>query len=299
MQLDFVTVDVFTDRRFGGNPLAVVFDATGLTTAQMQSIAAEFNLAETAFVLPPDQAAHTARLRIFTPKTELPFAGHPNVGSAFALARRGTIFGTAIGDRLVFEEAAGPVPLELIKDGASVAGARLTAPQPLTRGPEVSAETIAAASSIAVEDIETRHHRPCLASCGTAFVIAELKSGQALAAARPQAAVFSREVPAGANGVYLYVRDAGDGVDIRARMFAPLLGVPEDPATGSANAVLGGLLASLQAEPDLSLRLQIAQGVEMGRPSLLEATAEKRGGVVAEIGIGGRCVSVTSGTIEI
>ena len=113
MQLEFVTVDVFTDRRFGGNPLAVVFNGEQLTATQMQSIAGEFNLAETTFVLPPHDASHTAQVRIFTPKAELPFAGHPNVGTAFALARRGSVFGQPIGDRLVFEEAAGLVPLRV------------------------------------------------------------------------------------------------------------------------------------------------------------------------------------------
>src|SRR5437773_11795212 len=116
MLRDFVTVDVFTDRRFGGNPLAVVLNAEGLTTAQMQSIAAEFNLAETTFVLPPKDPAHTAEVRIFTPRHEMPFAGHPNVGTAFALAREGNSYGRAVnGDRLVFEEKAGLVPIALLK----------------------------------------------------------------------------------------------------------------------------------------------------------------------------------------
>src|ERR1051326_1372320 len=131
MRLDFVTVDVFTDRLFGGNPLAVVLNGEGLSAAQMQAIAAEFNLSETTFVLPSNDPAHTAEVRIFTPKAELPFAGHPNVGTAFALARRGSAFGRAIGDPLLFEEKAGLVPLELLKDGISVVGARLTAPRTL------------------------------------------------------------------------------------------------------------------------------------------------------------------------
>src|SRR3954468_24743299 len=115
MQLNFVTVDVFTDQRFGGNPLAVVPDARGLAAQQMQSIAAEFNLAETTFVLPPKDPAHTAEVRIFTPRAELPFAGHPNIGTAFVLATRDGAFGRATGDRLFFEEKAGLVPLDLLK----------------------------------------------------------------------------------------------------------------------------------------------------------------------------------------
>jgi trans-2,3-dihydro-3-hydroxyanthranilate isomerase len=300
MQLEFVTVDVFTDRRFGGNPLAVVLNAEGLTTAQMQSIAGEFNLSETTFALPPKDAAHTAEVRIFTPKAELPFAGHPNVGTAFAVARRGKVYGRPVGDPLVFEEKAGLVPVDILKDGAAIVGARLTAPQPLKRGAEIATGTVAEACSIAADDIVTRRHRPCVAGCGTVFIFAELKSRQALERARPRADIFVQNFPVdGATGIHLYVRDGAEGIDIRARMFAPLHGVVEDPATGSANVALAGLLASLAPEPDLSLKVRIAQGVEMGRPSVLDASAEKRGGTVAETRIGGRCVPVLSGTIEV
>jgi trans-2,3-dihydro-3-hydroxyanthranilate isomerase len=300
MRLEFVTVDVFTARRFCGNPLAVVFDGDRLSTAQMQSIAGEFNLSETTFVLPPNEAAHTAEVRIFTPRAELPFAGHPNLGTAFALANRGSVFGRPIGDRVVFEERAGLVPLELLREGTTTVGARLTAPQPLSRGKDIAADVIAAACSIAVEDVETRHHPPCIASCGIAFVIAELKTVQALQSAQPRPEAFSRDLAAaGAPGIHLYARDGADGVDLRARMFAPVYGVPEDPATGSANLALAALLASLRPEPDLALEWRIAQGVEMGRPSLLDAAAEKRDGSVVATRIGGRCVAVMTGTIDI
>jgi trans-2,3-dihydro-3-hydroxyanthranilate isomerase len=300
MQLEFVTVDVFTERRFGGNPVAVVLNGDGLTTAQMQSIAGEFNLSETTFVLPPKEAAHTAEVRIFTPKAELPFAGHPNVGTAFALANRGSAYGRPIGDPLLFEEKAGLVPVELLKDGGTLFGARLTAPRPLSRGENVPIDVVAAACGIAVDDIEMRHHVPCVASCGTAFIFAELKTRRALAAAQPRPEIFAQHFPVdGATGIHLYVFDGDAGVDIRARMFAPLHGVPEDPATGSANVALAGLLASLRPGPDLSLHLRIAQGFEMGRPSLLDASAEKRAGSVVETRIGGRCVPVMAGTIGI
>jgi trans-2,3-dihydro-3-hydroxyanthranilate isomerase len=300
MPLEFVTVDVFAERRFGGNPLAVVFNGEGLSTAQMQSIAGEFNLSETTFVLPPKAAVHTAEVRIFTPRAELPFAGHPNIGTAFALANRGDVFGRPIGDRVVFEEKAGLVPLEFLREGMTTVGARLTAPQLLSRGKGIPAEVVAAACSVAAADIETRHHLPCIASCGTAFVVAELKTMQALGAAQPRAETFSRHLPAeDAAGILLYAHDGADGVDLRARMFAPLHGVPEDPATGSANLALAALLASLRPEPDLALQLRIAQGTEMGRPSLLEAAAEKRGGTVVETRIGGRCIAVATGTIAI
>jgi trans-2,3-dihydro-3-hydroxyanthranilate isomerase len=300
MQLEFVTVDVFTDRRFGGNPLAVLPDGQGLTTAQMQSIAAEFNLSETTFVLPPKDPANTAEVRIFTPKAELPFAGHPNVGTVFVLGRRGKAHGRAIGEHVVFEEQAGLVPIDLLKDNGAIVGARLTAPQPLSRGVDIPADIVAAACSLAPEDIETAHHHPCVASCGNAFIFAELKTRQALAAAQPRADVFARDLPIGGTaGIHLYFCESGGEVDLRARMFAPLHGVPEDPATGSANVALAGLLASLLPEPDAALEIRIAQGVEMGRPSLLEASAEKRGGRVTQTRIGGRCVAMMTGTIEI
>ncbi|HTV87612.1 MAG TPA: PhzF family phenazine biosynthesis protein [Stellaceae bacterium] len=295
MQLEFVTVDVFTNRRFDGNPLAVVPRADGLSTEQMQAIAGEFNLSETTFVLPPTDPAHTAGVRIFTPKFEMPFAGHPNVGTAFVVGRQGR------GDRLVFEEKAGLVPLELMREQGAVVGARLTAPQPLQRGEDdVYSDIIAAACGLDVGDIETRNHMPCIAGCGTPFVFAEVKDLAALARATPHAEVFARSFPVGAaTGIHIYSRDGDAGIDIRARMFAPLHGVPEDPATGSANLALAGLLASLRPEPDFDLRVRIAQGVEMGRPSLMEAEADKRDGRVGTTRIGGRCVPVMRGTIEV
>jgi trans-2,3-dihydro-3-hydroxyanthranilate isomerase len=143
MQIPFVTVDVFTDRKFGGNPLAVVPDATGLTSAQMQAIAGEFNLAETTLVLPPQDPAHTAEARIFTPRAELPFAGHPNIGTAYVLAVEANRAGRALAEPLVFEEKAGLVRLSLLKEGASLIGARLTPPQSLNRGDDLDAEIIA------------------------------------------------------------------------------------------------------------------------------------------------------------
>ncbi len=314
MRLTFVTVDVFTDRAFGGNPLAVVLDASGLTPAQMQAIAAEFNLAETTFVLPPKDPAHTAQVRIFTPRAEMPFAGHPNVGTAFALAREGTCHGRPVGaETMVFEEIAGLVPMEMIRKGNATTGARLAAPQPLALGETVAPEIVAEACGLAAGDVEIRHHAPRVASCGAPFVFAELKDRKALAAARPRDEVFARHLPRErANGVHLYVQAAGHGdgfggglggdlgdIDIQCRMFAPRHGIYEDPATGSANVALIGLLAALRPEPDLLLEKTIAQGVDMGRPSLLEGRAEKSAGTVTATFIGGTCVPMMRGTLDI
>ena len=297
MRLDFVTVDVFTATKFGGNPLAVILDARGLATAQMQAIAAEFNYAETTFVLPPQDAAHTAQVRIFTPRAEMPFAGHPNVGTAFVLAGETK---DTVKTPILFEEKAGLVRLDLISDGGAVVGARLNPPQPLRRGPAIASDLVATACSLDVTDIETANHAPCLVSCGVGFVVAELKTRAALAKAQPRTEIFAAHVkPDTATGILLYVKEKAGGADIQARMFAPLMGVPEDPATGSANVALAGFLASLRPERDLTMNLRIAQGVDMGRPSLLEASAEKRDGEVTRMSIGGRCVPMMRGTLDL
>lgn len=301
MHLQFQTVDVFTGKQFAGNPLAVVLNAEALSSGQMQAIAAEFNLAETTFVRPPKDPAHIAEVRIFTPRSEMPFAGHPNVGTAFALARAGVCYGRPVhGDRIIFEEKAGLVPIEILKDGTAVVGARLASPQPLSVGAEIAGELVASACGISPADIEVANHRPCIASCGAPFILAELKSRVALAAASPNGDVFRLEVtkhPAVSIMLYTQVDEAD--IDIRARMFAPHLNIPEDPATGSANVALIGLLAKLRSETNLSLSKTIAQGVEMGRPSILQATAEKQNGAVTATFIGGRCVPVMSGTIDL
>jgi trans-2,3-dihydro-3-hydroxyanthranilate isomerase len=301
MRLQFETVDVFTQHRFSGNPLAVVLNAEGLSTEQMQAIAGEFNLAETTFVLPPQDSEHTAEVRIFTPRAEMPFAGHPNIGTAFVLARAGTSYGRVIPqDRVIFEEKAGLVPITLLKDGPVISGARLMSPQPLAVGDQVPVEAVASACGIAAADIQTRNHPPCIASCGVGFILAEVKTRAGLASAMPHIDVFRRDIAnRGTTGILIYTEVDDHDINIRARMFAPLKGIPEDPATGSANVALIGMLAKLRPELDLQLLKTIAQGVEMGRPSLLVAEAEKRGGVVTATYIGGRCVPVMQGSIDL
>jgi trans-2,3-dihydro-3-hydroxyanthranilate isomerase len=301
MKFNYITVDVFTDRPFGGNPLAVVPDARGLAPDQMQAIASEFNLSETTFVLPPEDPAHTAQVRIFTPRAELPFAGHPNVGTAFVLAgAAASAARPADGDTMVFEEKAGLVPVTLIRDGSAVTGARLAAPQGLSIGDTIARETVAAACSLAPEDIDTRLHEPCVASCGLPLIFAAVTSRAALAAARPRTDVFAQHIPVSlAIGIHLYVEVPSPMADIETRMFAPLYGVVEDPATGSANVTLAALLATLAAESDVRLEWRISQGVDMGRPSLMVASAEKQAGKVVAAYIGGRCVPVMSGIITL
>jgi len=287
----FVTVDVFTDRRFGGNPLAVFPDASGLSDAEMQSLAAEFNLSETTFVLPPREPAHTARVRIFNRTAEMPFAGHPNVGTGYVLAAQGR----DTDGVLLFEELAGLVEVRLERDGAGAAtGATIAAPQPLSLGIELPVEAIAGCAGIDPADVVVSAHRPTVASVGVHFVLVEV-TGAALTRAAPDLARF-REVEAAHPALerrlslHLYARDSG--ARIRARMFAPLSGTYEDPATGSANAALAAFLLSLTGEA--SGRYEVAQGVEMGRPSLLLLGARRSGdGIRATVG--GGCIQVLRG----
>jgi trans-2,3-dihydro-3-hydroxyanthranilate isomerase len=301
LKLDFVTVDVFTDRQFGGNPLAVITNAQGLSSERMQAIAAEFNLAETTFVLPPKHPGHTAEVRIFTPKAEMPFAGHPNVGTAFVLARAGQSYSRAVaGNRLTFEEKAGLVRMDLTRENGIVTATRLAAPVPLSIGAEIAPEIVAEACSLKPDDIEVKGHRPCIASCGIPLVFAELTSRAVLARAAVRTDVLARHLPMErAVGIHLYVAAKEHGVEIQTRMFAPLFGVPEDPATGGANVALIGLLAHHRPEADLVLARTIGQGFDMGRPSILEASAEKKAGKVVATHIGGRCVPMMKGTIDL
>src|SRR5215472_17438510 len=297
MQRRYVTVDVFTDRAFGGNQLAVVLDAQGLSTAQMQAIATEFNYSETTFILPPGDAANDAQVRIFTPTTELPFAGHPNVGTAFVMGR----LAEKTPARLRFEEIAGLVPVEiLIKDG-SVVGAELTAAQYLASKTEISAEQTAACLSLSASDVRTDRHSPQIVSVGTAFLVAELHSREALRSARPDAAAFARTFPVdSAFAVYFYTSDvpaAEQPADIQARMFFPgASGLIEDPATGSATVAAAALLADLDSRADGELSLRVGQGFDMGRPSLLLTRVRKEGGKVVSAHVGGSCAPMMEGT---
>ena len=294
----FIICDVFSSQRFGGNQLAVLPDATGLTDVQMQQVAREFNFSETTFVFPAE-SGHDRKVRIFTPAREVPFAGHPNIGTAFALARSGE-FGE-FEDRLqvVFEEAAGLVRVSIERRGGDKLWCELAAPQDLRKGPVVMPELAAAALSLETPDICLASHPPQVAGVGLPFLIVELKSRQALKSASFNMRVMETLEEKGVTpDILLYTRASGD-VDIRARMFAPLDGVPEDSATGSANCALAALLTDLEEADDGEFRWKISQGVEMGRPSILEARTVKRGGQVIETCIGGDCVMVAEGVIEL
>ncbi|MEP6989548.1 MAG: PhzF family phenazine biosynthesis protein [bacterium] len=287
----FETVDVFTDQRFGGNPLAVFPAAEGISSADMQRLAHELNLSETTFVLPPADPANTACVRIFNRTAEMPFAGHPNVGTAFVLAHRFP----SLGDAMRFEEKAGLVDVQLTRDDdGTVSGATVRAPQPLTVGVEIPVQDVAACVGLSVGDIMTSTHHPHVASVGNPYVIAEVTYA-ALARAAPNIEAFRRALARhpefnGRYSVHLYARN---GDKLHARMFAPLAGTFEDPATGSANAPLGAMLLSLAG--GARAEYEIVQGVEMGRPSRLYITAWHEEGAY-RAAIRGRCVPVLSGT---
>ena len=300
MQRRYITVDVFTDRAFGGNQLAVVLDAGGLTTVQMQAIATEFNYSETTFVLPPRDSKNDAWVRIFTVNRELPFAGHPNVGTAFVLARQAA----KPPERVLFEEGAGLVPVAILKEGGKPVGAELTAPQPPKRLTQFSAEQAAACLSLSPADVKTDGHRPQIVSVGLPFLVVELASREAVRRAKPDAAAFAKNLPCdGSDAVYFYTRNVPASekpCDLQARMFHPgSSGLSEDPATGSATVAAAALLADLDGTGDGELKLRIGQGVDMGRPSLLLTRVRKQNGAIVSAHVGGRCVLMMEGTFRV
>ena len=302
MRVPYITADVFTDRPFGGNQLAVFPDARQIDPALMQAITREFNFSETTFVLPPENPTHTARVRIFTPGRELPFAGHPTVGTAHVLASTGVIKLTGNETRIVFEEIAGPVPVTIRANGGTVEFCQLTAarlPETIPGAP--SRERLAEALSLPVDALRSGEWSPEIVSCGTPFVFVPLNDRKAVAAARSKLDVWD-EVFAGraTSEVFLFATE-GDrpGSDVHARMFAPGIGIAEDPATGGAAVALAGYLAKRDSRADGTLRWVVEQGFEMGRPSILEAEADKNGGKVTATRVGGRTVTMMSGELQL
>lgn len=295
MRYRYVTADVFTSRAYGGNPLAVVLDAQGLSAAQMQRIAREFNYSETSFVLPARDPAHTACVRIFTPDREVPFAGHPNVGTAIVLAREWRAAGGTVPESLVFEEEAGLVRIALKAGAQEAQEAELIAPRPLERAGVAPTTAVARALTLDPADIDTSAHPPQVVSVGLTFLVVQLASRDALRRAAPDAQGYAALLPLdGAKSIYAYTTDtaAEPETDIQARMFTGRM--TEDPATGSATAAVTALRAALRGGG--LLRLRVGQGVDMGRASLLSAHAEPRAdGVWA--GVAGQAVVVMEGTL--
>lgn len=292
MPYRYYTCDVFTDRAFNGNPLAVLPEAQGLSDAQMLAIAREFNYSETSFVLPPADPRHAARVRIFTPGGELPFAGHPTIGTALVLASIGAI--AAETREIVFEEGVGPVPVAIFRDERGrVSHCRLTSARLPEQGPPPpAARELARLLSLAEADV--LDGSACW-SCGVPFLVVPLAGVGALARCRLDLPLW-RDLLAGYATQKVYPVAQLADLRWRARMFAPGLGVAEDPATGSAAAAFAGWVAARVREPqDGTLAVSIEQGVEMGRPSALHVEVERRAGAIAAVRVGGAAVAVAEG----
>jgi trans-2,3-dihydro-3-hydroxyanthranilate isomerase len=302
MNARYLTCDVFTDRKFGGNQLAVFPDAREIAPELMPQIAREFNYSETTFVLPPDDPSHTAKVRIFTPGGELQFAGHPTVGTAHTLATIGAIALTGDETRIVLEEGVGPVPVVIRSRNGRPEFAQLSVAQlPEVGPPAPSREKLAAALSLNIADLHDGAMMPESVSCGTAFLFVPVRTRDAVSRSRVRLELFDEAVAGYVTQmVMVFAMEAEDaGHDIRARMYAPGIGVPEDPATGSACAGLAGYLAARDKRADGTLRWVVEQGFEMGRPSILELEADKKNGAITAVRVGGRTVMVCEGMMSL
>lgn len=303
MRLTFHTLDVFTNRRFGGNPLAVVLGADALSTEQMQTITREFNLSETIFVMKPEDPANTAKVRIFFPGGEMSFAGHPTVGCAVLLAEMKYKVGCSFETEIRLEEAAGLVPVKVSRIG-DVPRAQFTAPVVPFRAdvPLPTVAETARALNLLPEDIGFDAHGLASLEGGPRFFYVPVKSRAALEKSRvlePHWSALIRPM-GGVDASYVYTR-GGDNpkTHFRARMFAPTGGIPEDPATGSATALLAAQLLKAEALKDGTHKWQLEQGYEMGRPSDLFLEADVAGGTLKAVRVAGQAVKVMQGTLEI
>lgn len=295
---NFVTADVFTANRFGGNQLAVFPNARDLPPELMQRIAREFNFSETTFVLPPSDPKHTRRVRIFTPGGELPFAGHPTVGTAFVLAKRGDLKLSGKETRIVFEEGVGPVPVTIRSSDGQPSFAQLSVAQlPEFGPPPPSARDLARILGLEENDVLSGQFAPEAVSCGVPFLLVPLRGRQALARVRVRLDDFEKVLGGyWTSKVFLFCSEPElPGSHFGARMFAPTIGVPEDPATGSACVAFGGYLGKRDKRADGTLRWVVEQGFAMGRPSLLEVEVDKRGGAITAVRVGGNSVLVSKG----
>ena len=301
MQYTYQTLDVFTDRKFGGNPLAVVLDADTLSTEQMQSIAREFNYSETTFVLKPAAQGNSANVRIFTPDQDLGFAGHPNIGTAWVLAASNTSDRTS----LIFEELAGLVQVNVDHSNGVPTYAELTTPQTVMYGSELTArehhQLLCESLSLELSDLCIENHFPRNASTGLEFHCVELNSLDALSRVAINSDKWRQYTGLSkCFAIHVYTRATEHrDLDICCRMFATLGDIREDPATGSANCALAGLLAHLDGQHTGQFTYRIAQGIDMGRPSKLLARVEKTSGAITQIRIGGTAVPVMQGTLTL
>ena len=305
MALTYHILDVFTERRFGGNPLAVVLGADALSGEEMQKIAGEFNLSETVFVLQSERPAHSAKMRIFTPRSEIPFAGHPTIGTATLLAELQANNPGTNGEKdalIVLEQGIGTVRVGVrLKDGAP-AFAEFDAPKlPAPAGALPPVDVLAAGLGLMPSEVGFENHKPLCFAAGNTFAFVPVATLEAIRKARVNGSHWERAFDQqGVVGAYLYTRQCEHtGHAFHVRMFAPQMGVPEDPATGSAAIGLAGAVHHFDRPRDGTHRRMVEQGYEMGRPSQIALTLVVSGGTLATVRIGGASARVASGTIEI
>lgn len=303
MALKFHTTDVFTSTPLAGNPLAVVLDADGMDEARMQAIAAEFNLSETVFVMAPENASHTAKVRIFTPARELPFAGHPTVGTAILLAELKHGTNAEHEAIVVLEEEVGTVRVGVVIRPGEAAYAEFDLPQmPKELPPTGDRDAVSRAIGLLGSDVGFDNHKPANFTAGVPYGFVPVRDMDTLAGAKPVGALWkgANFGDTGHSGVFVYTRQTGDPDHaFRARMFAPELGINEDPATGSAVAAFAGVVSKYESLGSGRHILPIEQGFEMGRPSLITLEMAFTGGELDSARIGGRAVRVSEGTLAI
>jgi trans-2,3-dihydro-3-hydroxyanthranilate isomerase len=296
----YYTADVFSDRIFGGNPLAVFPEASGLTPPQMQQIAAEFNFSETVFVFPPETPQGTKKVRIFTPSTELPFAGHPSVGTAYILA----LIGAIAPDRettIYLEEGVGLVPVKIVsEDGKPVYSELKVAQLPELGADSYNLDDLGAILSLSATDF-LPGYPPQAFSCGLPFIFIPVQNRETLGKIKLDLSLWSSLLAQSpANSLFVFCFDSeSPSSRLCARMFAPGLGVMEDPATGSAVAALAGYLGGLESSGEGLNQWAIAQGVEMGRPSCVQLKFQKSNRKITEVFVGGASVLVCQGKMII
>lgn len=296
----YLTLDVFTTAPFGGNQLAVFPDATGIPEELLLPITREFNFSEVTFVYPAKDAAHVRTVRIFTPEKEMPFAGHPTIGTAAALTLAEGALGDATSGTLALDLKIGTVPVDVRVEGDRLAWAELSAAKMPEIGPSVpTLNTMAEILSLDAKDLVGGALSPQAVSCGYPFLLVPLKSVDAVQRARVRVDLWEQTLKRSwAPEILVAARDPEQGEQHwRARMFAPGINVPEDPATGSAIAAFGGWLAMKESKADGEFAWTVRQGIEMGRPSLLEVRATKAGGAVTAVKVAGRAVLTGEGRL--
>ena len=303
MDLEFYTVDVFSNKIFGGNPLAIFTNTDDISSDLMQSIASEVNYSETVFIQKPKNKDNTAKVRIFTPKNELPFAGHPNVGAGFLLSCFPNLIpGNYSKNKMVFEEIAGLVNVIPQYNGATVVGSKIEAPNKFHKLETVPTSTIQNCIETNEGSIITSNDPPVVAGVGLDFVIAEVQNEEILNNARCNISAFSeadKNFSYGEDFFSLMIYYRGNQQNIFARVFAPLSGIVEDAATGSACGALGALLASQNNDRNNKYNYKIHQGEMIGRPSLINVSILKEKGQIKRTYISGECVLVSKGNFFI